>query len=135
MSSPTSRSRTLDVPVVLHDPINNQSRTLDWLNAPYLKINEITSFTEYYIKNVEAYRADILSFKFYGTVDYWYVIPQYNGILNPLQDLHEGLKIKVPPLVAIQNAIASGLNEIQNIGPLSSGGENAPTPNTFIEIE
>lgn len=38
----------------------------------------------------------LISYKFYETVELWWVIAQYNNIVNPLADVPVGLELRIP---------------------------------------
>ena len=42
------------------------------------------------------YRMDLISYKFYGTAKYDWVLEQLNDIKDPMQDIYIGVKIKLP---------------------------------------
>jgi len=46
-------------------------------------------------------RADLLSFKNYGTVKYWWIICFLNSIQNPLADIEVGTLLKIPNILDI----------------------------------
>lgn len=56
----------------------------------------ITSWKKYIIRSPEEFAAPTLSYKFYGTVDYYWFLCWYNGIINPTRELKAGMEIKVP---------------------------------------
>ena len=41
-------------------------------------------------------RADLLSYRIYGTSDYWWVICVANNIIDPFEQLKAGRQIRVP---------------------------------------
>tara|TARA_Y100001970_G_C14100945_1_gene785446 strand:- start:343 stop:621 length:279 start_codon:yes stop_codon:yes gene_type:complete len=49
-------------------------------------------------------RPDLLSYKFYGTVKYWWVFALRNSsiIIDPIQDFRTGTTIKIPKLKNIR---------------------------------
>jgi hypothetical protein len=53
-----------------------------------------------------ARRPDLISFKAYGSPDYWWVIYEYNGIRDPVFDLKTGQIIKIPTMDRVNGAIA-----------------------------
>ena len=56
---------------------------------------DVDSFTNYEVKESEL-RWDILSNKFYGTPELWWVIALFNDITDPFQVFQtEGLKLKI----------------------------------------
>jgi hypothetical protein len=46
-------------------------------------------------------RPDLLSYKAYGTVDYWWILCFYNSCLNPLVDMNTGDLWKIPNIADI----------------------------------
>ena len=42
------------------------------------------------------FRSDLISFKFYGTAKYDWIIEDLNDIKDPIKDLHIGLKLTIP---------------------------------------
>lgn len=50
-------------------------------------------------------RPDLISFKAYNTVDLWWVIYEYNGIIDPLFDLKTGQILKIPTFQRVTAAI------------------------------
>ena len=57
---------------------------------------------EYYrITAGDVMRADLLSYKNYGTVKYWWIICYVNGIQNPLDDIEVGQLVKIPNILDI----------------------------------
>lgn len=44
----------------------------------------------------ERYRLTLVSYREYGTVDLWWVIGAYNGIVNPLTDVLPGTVLAIP---------------------------------------
>lgn len=49
-------------------------------------------FVEYIVLSSD--RLDIISHKFYGTPDFWWIIAAYNQVIDPL--LEPGMRIKIP---------------------------------------
>lgn len=58
----------------------------------YFKVNE-----------VDLQRPDLISYKVYGTVKYWWLILSYNNIENPYIDLEIGQLLKMPNILDIYN--------------------------------
>ena len=55
----------------------------------------------YRITADDVLRADLLSFKNYGSVKYWWIICYVNGIQNPFEDITIGELIKIPNVLDI----------------------------------
>ncbi len=50
----------------------------------------------YRVSEEDIMRPDLISYKAYGTVQYWWVIMLVNGIQSPLTDLTVGTLLKIP---------------------------------------
>jgi nucleoid-associated protein YgaU len=48
------------------------------------------------VKSGEEDRLDIISYVYYNTPDYWWVIAAYNKIKDPIFSLEPGMMIRVP---------------------------------------
>lgn len=57
----------------------------------------------YRIRSSDVLRPDIISYKCYGVVDFWWVILLVNGIDNPFTGLKEGDLLIVPSKLDIYN--------------------------------
>jgi hypothetical protein len=74
---------------------------LDYLWNTLSKIN-LTYVSGYYRVNViDLMRPDLISFKVYGTVDFWWIILLVNEIDDPLTDLEEGMILEIPNKIDI----------------------------------
>ncbi len=51
----------------------------------------------------ETSRLDLISFEYYGTVDYWWLIAEANDIYFPLTDVVAGMTLRIPPLEVAYN--------------------------------
>lgn len=54
-------------------------------------------FTETYVRNGEHRHPELLSQRIYGNPSYWWVICQYNGIVDP-STIWVGMKIRYPTI-------------------------------------
>jgi hypothetical protein len=80
-------------------PINsiNGISEPDLANNYFNELFKVTKDLTYYtIQKDDLQRPDILSFKFYGTDEYWWVILKYNNIEDIWNDLYIGQIISVP---------------------------------------
>ena len=50
-------------------------------------------------------RPDLISYKAYGSPDFWWVIYEFNEIRDPLFDLRMGMLIRLPELDRVLSAI------------------------------
>jgi hypothetical protein len=98
--------------------IDNETRTTDKFDmAKFIDFdteglfNTLNSFMLYQIPKLqeagwhtirkEECHPEYLSYTLYGSLQYWWILMLYNGLLNP-KDLKVGLKIKYPNLAAIE---------------------------------
>jgi len=82
----------------------------DLLAAKYINLRDsIKTYSIAIITSVEENRSDIISKKYYGTEELWWIICQFNGVVNPLEDLYVGLEIKIPKyqelIIYLQNSV------------------------------
>lgn len=47
-------------------------------------------------------RADLIAFAFYGDDSLWWLVCQYNSILNPIDEIVEGIILRIPNPSRIQ---------------------------------
>lgn len=52
---------------------------------------------------IDVMRPDLISYRVYGVVDYWWIICLVNQIDCPLTDIVEGLVLKIPNKLDIYN--------------------------------
>lgn len=48
-------------------------------------------------------RLDLISNYFYNTTEFWWLIAQYNNIINPIEDMKIGQLIKIPSMIEFYN--------------------------------
>jgi hypothetical protein len=63
----------------------------------------VTSFIDYTIPSQDENTPAGLSFKFYGTKDYWWFICWFNGIVFPTTQMEAGRVIKMPDKMQIES--------------------------------
>lgn len=68
-----------------------------------------------YVVTSEEHRPDLISYKLYQQVNYWWVILHYNGLRSPL-DLVQGLKIKYPSIQSVEGLILNMKADARNTG-------------------
>lgn len=74
---------------------------LDYLHNNLTKFNTSYQVGYYVVREEDLVRPDMISYKLYGTVKYWWLLMMYNGILNIWGDLEVGLTLKVPNILDI----------------------------------
>lgn len=57
------------------------------------------------------HRPDLLSSQYYGTPELWWVIYEFNGILDPLFDVQIGSILRIPEL----NRVLEAIDKLENI--------------------
>jgi len=72
-----------------------------------------TSYYELYDVENDDWFEDI-SYKYYGTINLWWLIAMFNNVINPFEYLEPGLQIKILKPIHIYQVI----KEIKNIGIL-----------------
>ena len=81
---------------------------VDYLSPKYVNIKYLLPPTKIY--NVDASdhaNAPGIAFNFYGSVDYWWVVCMYNGILDPITELEPGTSLQLPSLVDVNAFLSS----------------------------
>ena len=69
--------------------------------------NTLTKFTMsypvgyYIVRDDDLMRPDLISYKVYGTVTYWWLIMMVNGIGDIFTDLETGLTLQIPNVLDI----------------------------------
>jgi hypothetical protein len=83
----------------------------DYLDSYFInKLTELPVFGKTFVQ-IEEDRADLLSYRIYGTVKFWYLLLIYNGMISPF-DLVEGQEINYPRIEDIEELYFS-LNALQ----------------------
>lgn len=81
--------------------IIDEKAELDFLNT-YISKFQMTYQPIYYrVSEDDLMRPDMISYKVYGTVKYWWLIMAVNDIFNPLLDLYVGQRLIIPNIVDI----------------------------------
>jgi len=68
-------------------------------NLTKFKMNYKSSY--YRIEQDDLMRPDLISYKIYGTIAYWWLIMMINGIQNPLKDMELGALLQIPNILDI----------------------------------
>lgn len=59
-------------------------------------------------------RPDLISLSFYGDVQYWWFICQYNSILDPYSEIIQGRKLFIPSKDRMTNLLKTKLGGVQS---------------------
>ena len=65
-----------------------------WNGLSLFVINYNVSY--YRVTEVDLLRPDLISYKVYGTIDFWWIILLVNNIDNPFKDLVVGTILQIP---------------------------------------
>lgn len=108
---------------------------LDYMNAPYLNLSEnITKYSTHVISQSFEGRPDLISYKLYSTVDLWWVVCQFNGVINPFTDLRVGMLIKVPDYSQVMHLLHEATEETQAFISGKSSTEDSFDNNSTVLI-
>lgn len=80
--------------------------SVDELDFLYNSLSEFTMVYDpvyYRVDATDLMRPDMISYKCYGTVNFWWIIMSVNNIENPLIDLEEGQLLKIPSKLDIDD--------------------------------
>jgi hypothetical protein len=92
---------------------------LDFLRAKYIDaLKQVTEYNLYTIDESTAYRPEYISFKHYSTVDYWWIVCFYNGVIHPMRDLYPSRVIKIPSFTQITQMYQRMTLQDSNIGKI-----------------
>lgn len=65
-------------------------------------------FALHQITDFDKGRLDLISFRYYGTVDYWWVIADANDMIHPLREMEVGSYIRIPSRSLIDAYVRRG---------------------------
>jgi len=106
--------------------------TPDYLNAPYLNLNEnVTTYSTHVISQAFEGRPDLIAHKVYGSVALWWVICQFNGVVNPFTDLYVGKLVKVPDYSQLMHVLHE---EFESTAAFLQGKNSSSTAETISTV-
>lgn len=70
-----------------------------------LRLAQVITLTDAETSNLPG-----LSYKYFGTVDYWRILLHYNGLSDPIQDVYAGMQFNIPT----QPSVVAWLTRQQN---------------------
>lgn len=108
------------IPVVNWQPNNSTPAVSlpDWLSSAYINLfDNIANYTQYQVTDSDLGTPDIIAYTVYGEEQYDWLIMDFNGIVDPYNDLYIGQILRIPDL---QSAIAylkqnTGINVTSNL--------------------
>lgn len=83
---------------------------IDFLTNAFSDFRFEREKTFYTVKEYDLLRPDIISFKNYRTIDYWYIIMKYNNIQDIYNDLKVGDVLTIPHIRDIEEFYAFSRN-------------------------
>lgn len=83
----------------------------DYLDSYFIEqVNRLPVFGKTIVQ-IEENRPDLVSYRIYGTTQFWYILMIYNGMVSPF-DLTEGQELNYPRIEDIEKLYFS-LNALQ----------------------
>ena len=67
---------------------------------------DMTDYDRYTVTTKDLKRIDLIAYRMYGDVNFWWVVAVMNNISNPLRDLVAGVTLRIPKIAAITEALA-----------------------------
>lgn len=94
----------------------DNNKEVDYLNTK-IPIMDFENYSNYTVPQYAEGRIDIISYLHYETVELWWLIAQFNDIINPLDELHSGKVLKIPSLSEYyrfynENSRTDDINEV-----------------------
>jgi len=83
----------------------NETEELDYLHNNLSRLTLRYKPSRYRVNATDLMRPDLISYKIYGIVGYWWILMLVNGVQNPLEDLQVGQILIIPNQVDIHNFI------------------------------
>jgi hypothetical protein len=90
---PVTRRFDLYKPIIV-----DNNKELDYLDTKIYESKTISGFRYYTVVQSTEHRLDLISYIHYNTVDLWWLIAQYNNILDPLTEVVMGKVLQIPAL-------------------------------------
>lgn len=76
-------------------------KELDYLDNNVSKFTTKYAVGYYTVKEDDLMRPDLISYKVYRTVEFWWIIAVYNNIADVFNDFYVGQILKIPNLLDI----------------------------------
>ena len=74
----------------------DETNELDFLHNSLSEFDMEYSPGYYRVSGIDLMRPYLISYKLYGTVNFWWILMLVNGITNPLCDMEVGQILKIP---------------------------------------
>lgn len=72
---------------------------LDFMNSSINKFVYRYPFQYHRVTDADVKRVDLISYQYYETVDYWWLLLRVNGIRDPYNGLEVGDVLRIPSLL------------------------------------
>ncbi len=66
---------------------------------------DVAAFQTHQVTDYDVGRLDLMSYTYYGSPHYWWIIAYANRLLNPVRDMVPGMLLKIPPREVIDRYI------------------------------
>jgi hypothetical protein len=80
--------------------VDNQNE-LDYLRTNIANFEMKYKPLYYRVGEEDLMRPDMISYRNYNTVNYWWLIMSVNGIFDPFNDLYVGLRLMIPNILDV----------------------------------
>lgn len=87
------------------------TNTVNGIQEPDFLTNKFKDFAfkrprQYYtVKHEDIQRPELISFKVYGSVNYWWIIMKVNNIEDVWHDLHVGVILEIPNINDVEEYV------------------------------
>ena len=71
-------------------------------------------FPTYTVTNLDLGRPDKISFNIYKDTSYWSILMRINNIVDPVNDIYEGMTLKILPLAVLNSHLNSAISTSLN---------------------
>ncbi len=113
------RGQFIPVPYI-SDRIYGVYKIADWLSAGYIRnIGSLIVQQLYQLEARDCPFPELLSYRLYGTTDYWWILCWANGVINPMTDMNPGDSWQIPTYDSIQTMLSQsnlGANSTNQVG-------------------
>lgn len=100
-------STTVKTSRYVHGGVTERStKFLEWWEKKTL--SQSVTDIDYTVEKIYEGRLDLLAYAFYAEPRYWWIIAQYNSILDPSSEIVEGKFLKIPTLDRIRTEFLTG---------------------------
>lgn len=83
---------------------------LDYVAATYLTaLDDLEISVTWRIEGQFVACPELVSYKFYQKVDYWWILCRINGIVCPTTEFVEGRELKIPTITSIEKALTKAI--------------------------